>query len=88
MLVTYGWYWYSVLISCLNSILPLGLMTSAHLVNMLSYALLVYAFITLAMEYKPTNTVKFLLLSSSWLIPQLTKCATSLFAILLTGHFV
>jgi hypothetical protein len=59
MLVTYGWYWYSVLISCLNSILPLGLMTSAHLVNMLSYALLVYAFITLAMEYKPTNTVKF-----------------------------
>jgi len=58
-LVTYGWYWYSILISCLNSILPLGLMTSAHLVNMLSYALLVYAFITLAMEYKPTNTVKF-----------------------------
>lgn len=58
-LVTYGWYWYSVIIACLNNILPLGLMTTAHLVNMLSFALLVYAFITLATEYKATNTVKF-----------------------------
>jgi len=57
-LVNYGWYWYSVLIACLESLLPIGLMNAAHLVNMLSLAVLVYAFITLVMEYSQSASVK------------------------------
>ena len=58
-LISYGWFWYSVLISLLSSVLPIGLMSSAHLLNIFSFALLVHAFITLATEYRPTSEVKF-----------------------------
>jgi hypothetical protein len=58
VLTSYGWYGYSVLISLVGKILPIGLISSAHLLNMLSFALLVYAFITLASEFRQTETVK------------------------------
>lgn len=58
-LSTYGWYGYSVLISLTDSLLPLNMVNSAHLVNSLSFALLVYAFITLAMEYRQTRAIEF-----------------------------
>ncbi len=57
-LVNYGWYWYSVLIACMASLLPIGLMYAAHLVNMLALAVLVYAFITLVMEFNQSSSVK------------------------------
>jgi hypothetical protein len=58
ILATYGWYGYSVLITLVGKVLPIGLINSAHLLNMLSFALLVYAFITLATEFRQTESVK------------------------------
>ena len=57
-LANYGWYWYSVLIACVGSLLPISLMNAAHLVNMLALAVLVYAFITLVMEFNQSTSVK------------------------------
>ena len=47
----YGWYGYSLLMALLDKLLPLDLLSAAHLLNILAYALLVYAFITLVQEY-------------------------------------
>jgi hypothetical protein len=58
VLAAYGWYGYSVLISLVGKVLPIGLINSAHLLNMLSFALLVHAFITLATEFRQTKTVQ------------------------------
>lgn len=51
MLADYGWYSYSVLIASVHAVLPLDLIQSAHLLNILSFALLVWAFITVASEF-------------------------------------
>lgn len=58
ILNNYGWYGYSILIATINKILPLGLLNSAHLLNIASYGLLVYCFITLVTEYKNTQQLK------------------------------
>lgn len=58
-LTTYGWYGYSVLIALVDSLLPLNMVNSAHLINILSFTLLVYAFITLAIQYRQTRPVEF-----------------------------
>jgi hypothetical protein len=50
MLSAYGWYGYSALIAFTDSFLPLDTLASAHLLNMLSCALLTWAFITLCAE--------------------------------------
>jgi len=57
-LSTYGWYGYSVLIGLASQVLPGSLMTSAHILNILAFALLVYAFVTLAMEFRATRHVQ------------------------------
>jgi hypothetical protein len=47
-----------VLIAITSQVIPGDLMASAHLLNTLAFALLVYAFITLAMEYRPSRKVQ------------------------------
>jgi hypothetical protein len=49
----YGWYGYSILIALADRLLPGGLIASAHVLNILSYALLVVAFIKICSEYLP-----------------------------------
>lgn len=56
-LTTYGWYGYSVLIGLLDPVLPGGLIASAHILNTLAFAVLVYAFITLVTEYQDSPRV-------------------------------
>ena len=57
-LSAYGWYSYSVLIAITSQVIPGDLMASAHLLNTLALALLVHAFITLAMEYRQSRKVQ------------------------------
>ncbi|MGA0934300.1 MAG: hypothetical protein ACO3R5_04090 [Pseudohongiellaceae bacterium] len=58
-LTSYGWYGYSVLIGLVDAVLPGDLMTSAHVLNILAFAVLVYAFITLVMSYQHSPPVTF-----------------------------
>lgn len=58
MLSAYGWYGYSVLIALVNGIFPIGLINSAHLLNMLAFALLTVTFISLVAEYRDEPRVK------------------------------
>ncbi|MDT8397396.1 MAG: hypothetical protein RQ899_02135 [Pseudomonadales bacterium] len=58
LLNNYGWYGYSILIALLNELLPLGYLYCAYLLNIFFYAVLVYAFISLVMEYRRTFSAK------------------------------
>jgi hypothetical protein len=51
----YGWYGYSILIALADHVLPGGLIAGAHVLNILSYALLVFAFIRICSEYQPAH---------------------------------
>ena len=51
MLSAYGWYGYSALIAIMDRLLPISMLASAHLLNTLLFAVLVYAFITLVAEF-------------------------------------
>lgn len=51
----YGWYGYSILIALADHLLPGGLIASAHVLNTLSYALLVFAFIKICTAEKSTR---------------------------------
>jgi hypothetical protein len=57
-LAAYGWYGYSVLIAIASHVVSVDLVTSAHLVNTLAIALLVYAFITLVAEFNALPRVQ------------------------------
>ncbi len=57
-LSAYGWYGYSVLIAIVSHVVPGDLVTSAHLVNTLAFALLIYAFITLVAEFDASPRVQ------------------------------
>ncbi len=53
----YGWYGYSILIALADVLLPGGMLASAHILNTLSYALLVYSFIKICAEYQSGERV-------------------------------
>lgn len=55
VLQEYGWYGYSWLIALLEPWLPGGLVVAAHILNTLSYAVLVCAFLLLCREYGQSN---------------------------------
>ncbi|MES2625340.1 MAG: hypothetical protein V4628_08680 [Pseudomonadota bacterium] len=55
----YGWYGYSILIALADRVLPGDLVASAHILNTLSYALLVFTFVKICAEYRPTRRVEF-----------------------------
>lgn len=56
-LSSYGWFGYSVLIALVSQVIPFGLMFSAYLINILAFALLTHAFITLALEFRQAPVV-------------------------------
>jgi hypothetical protein len=58
VLETYGWYAYSIVIALADHVFPGGLKVAAHILNTLSYALLVYVFITLCREYQNLRRVQ------------------------------
>jgi hypothetical protein len=55
----YGWYGYSILIALADHVLPGGLVASAHILNTLSYALLIFAFVKICTEYQDSKRVEF-----------------------------
>jgi hypothetical protein len=54
----YGWYGYSILIALADRVLPGGLVAGAHILNTLSYALLVFAFIKICTEFKASRRIE------------------------------
>ncbi len=58
VLSEYGWYAYSILIAFVHQTLPLSLVNSAHLLNMIFHGILVYSFITLVAEYRASKQVQ------------------------------
>lgn len=58
ILLSYGWYGYSVLIAATSHIIPGDLVASAHVLNILALGLLVYSFITLAAEFDASPRVQ------------------------------
>ncbi len=55
----YGWYGYSILIALADRVLPGGMVASAHILNTISYALLVFVFIKICTEYQASRRVEF-----------------------------
>lgn len=94
----YGWYGYSILIALADHVLPGGLVAGAHVLNILSYALLVFAFIKICSEYQPARRIElfaaltilcFPLLNEMryWLIRDFAFWAFSLLGLLLLLRF-
>lgn len=57
VLDNYGWYGYSILIALFDRVLPGGLLQAAHMFNAATYALLVYVFIDLSLEFRRNTRV-------------------------------
>jgi hypothetical protein len=54
----YGWYGYSILIALADRVLPGELVASAHILNTLAYALVVFAFIKICSESQASRRIE------------------------------
>ena len=73
ILESYGWHGYSIIIALTDRVFPGGLLTAAYFINISLGAVLVYAFISLAMEYRDTPAIRLIAALTVLCFPSLNE---------------